>query len=102
MLYHKLGDFPQKRHTQFKKPTGGFYYEQLFGTEGFHGHSSLLYHVYPPTQIIKTSAPVNVAPQIAEEKMLSHRSFEGFNVKPAKDYLESRVPVLVNKDVHIV
>jgi len=40
-LYHKLGDFPQKRHTQFEKPNGGFYYEQLFGTEGFHGHSSL-------------------------------------------------------------
>ncbi|MEP7094617.1 MAG: homogentisate 1,2-dioxygenase, partial [Flavobacterium sp.] len=43
-LYHKLGNFPPKRHTQFEKPNGGFYYEQLFGTEGFHGHSSLSYH----------------------------------------------------------
>ena len=34
--------------------------------------------------------------------MLKHRSFEGFNVKPAKDFLESRVPVLVNNDCHIV
>ena len=61
-----------------------------------------LYHVNPPTQIIKTEKAVDVAPQIAEEKMLKHRSFEGFNIKPQKDYLESRKPVLVNNDVHIV
>jgi homogentisate 1,2-dioxygenase len=34
--------------------------------------------------------------------MLKHRSFEGFQVKPVADYLESRVPVLVNNDCHIV
>ena len=50
-IYHKLGSFPQKRHTQFEKPKGGLYYEQLFGTEGFHGHSSLLYEVHRPTQV---------------------------------------------------
>ena len=100
--YHKLGNIPHKRHTQFRKPDGGLYSEQLFSTEGFSNDSSLLYHINPPTQIIKTEKPVNVAPQIAEEKMLSHRSFEGFNIKPVKDFLESRVPVLVNNDVHIV
>jgi homogentisate 1,2-dioxygenase len=100
--YFKAGNIPHKRHTQFRKPDGGLYSEQLFSTEGFSNDSSLLYHIYPPTQIIKTGKPVNVAPQIAEEKMLSHRSFEGFNIKPVKDYLESRIPVLVNNDVHIV
>jgi homogentisate 1,2-dioxygenase len=45
---------------------------------------------------------VDVSPVIAEEKMLKHRSFEGFKVKPAKDYLDSRIPILVNSDVHIV
>jgi homogentisate 1,2-dioxygenase len=34
--------------------------------------------------------------------MLSHRCFEGFKIKPKKDYLDSRIPVLVNNDVHIV
>jgi len=100
--YYKLGNIPHKRHTQFRKPDGGLYSEQLFSTEGFSNDSSLLYHINPPTQIIKTDKPVNVAPQIAEEKMLRHRSFEGFNIKPVKDFLESRVPVLVNNDVHIV
>src|SRR5881275_219218 len=99
--YYKLGQVPHKRHTQFRKPDGGLYSEQLFSTEGFSNDSSLLYHVYPPTQIIKTEKPVNVTPKIAEERMLSHRSLEGFKIKPKEDYLESRTPVLVNNDVHI-
>ncbi|MGZ3959337.1 MAG: homogentisate 1,2-dioxygenase [Flavisolibacter sp.] len=100
--YHTLGNIPHKRHTQFRKPDGGLYAEQLFSTEGFSNDYSLLYHIHPPTQIIKTEKPVNLAPRIAEEKMLRHRSLEGFNLKPARDFLESRVPVLVNNDVHIV
>ena len=50
-FYHKLGTIPHKRHTTFKKPDGGYYYEQLFGTEGFSGMASLLYHVHRPTQV---------------------------------------------------
>ncbi len=99
--YTSLGSIPHKRHTQFRKPDGSLYSEQLFSTEGFSNDSSLLYHVHPPTQIIKTDTPISIAPQIAEEKMLKHRSFEGFNVQPAKDYLQSRKPVLVNNDCHI-
>jgi homogentisate 1,2-dioxygenase len=99
--YHKLGNIPHKRHTQFRKPDGNLYSEQLFSTEGFSNDYSLLYHVYPPTQIIKTEPHVSVAPAIAEEKMLKHRSFEGFNIKPEPDYLKSRKPILVNNDCHI-
>ncbi len=100
--YHTLGNIPHKRHTQFRKPNGELYSEQLFSTEGFSDDYSLLYHCHPPTQIIKTEAQVDVSPQIAEEKMLQHRCFNGFTVKPAKDFLQSRIPVLVNSDCHIV
>ena len=100
--YYKLGNIPHKRHTQYRKPDGTLYSEQLFSTEGFSDDYSLLYHCHPPTQIIKTEAQVDVSPVIAEEKMLKHRSLEGFNIKPVKDFLESRVPVLVNGDCHIV
>lgn len=99
--YHKLGNIPHKRHTQFRKPDGGLYSEQLFSTEGFSNDYSLLYHVHPPTQIISTDEPINMMPKVAEEKMLKHRSFEGFKVAPTADYLQSRKPVLVNSDVHI-
>lgn len=100
--YYTLGNIPHKRHTQFCKPNGGLYSEQLFSTEGFSNDYSLLYHVHPPTQIISTDTPIDVAPTIAEEKMLKHRSFEGFNIQPIADYLQSRVPILVNNDCHIV
>ena len=99
--YYTLGKIPHKRHTQFRKPDGTLYSEQLFSTEGFSSDSSLLYHCHPPTKIIKTEAQYSVAPKIAEEKMLRHRSFEGFKVKPTADYLESRKPILVNNDCHI-
>lgn len=100
--YYKLGTIPHKRHTQFRKPDGGLYSEQLFSTEGFSDDYSLLYHCHPPTQIIRTEAQVDVSPQIAEEKMLSHRCLEGFHIKPGGDFLQSRIPVLVNSDCHIV
>ena len=100
--YYRMGNVPHKRHTQFRKPDGSLYSEQLFSTEGFSNDYSLLYHCHPPTQIIRTEPQKDVSPQIAEEKMLKHRCFEGFSIPPADDYLESRIPVLVNNDCHIV
>jgi homogentisate 1,2-dioxygenase len=99
--YHKLGNIPHKRHTQFRKPDGSLYAEQLFSTEGFSNDYSLMYHCHPPTAIIHTDAPYDVLPRIAEEKMLKHRSFEGFKIQPTADFLASRKPVLVNNDCHI-
>lgn len=100
--YHTLGSIPHKRHTQFRKPDGTLYAEQLFSTEGFSDDYSLLYHCYAPTMITKTDEPIDVSPKVAEEKMLKHRSFEGFKLKPQKDFLDSRKAILVNNDCHIV
>src|ERR1044071_1765778 len=88
--YTSLGNIPHKRHTQFRKPDGSLYSEQLFSTEGFSNDYSLLYHCHPPTKIIRTDDPVNMMPKVAEEKMLKHRSFEGFNIKPEKDFLDRK------------
>ena len=100
--YHTAGTIPHKRHTQFRKPDGSLYAEQLFSTEGFSNDYSILYHTYAPTLIVKCDDPIDVSPQIAEEKMLKHRSLEGFKIQPEADYLQSRKAVLVNNDCHIV
>lgn len=100
--YHKLGSVPHKRHTQFRRPDGSLYAEQLFSTEGFSSDYSLLYHCHPPTAITHAEEPYDVMPQVAEEKMLKHRSLEGFKIAPHADFLQSRIPVLVNSDCHIV
>ena len=99
--YHKLGNIPHKRHTQFRKDDGTLYSEQLFSTEGFSNDYSLLYHIHPPTQIIRTDEAIDLRPSVADEKMLKHRSFDGLKIHPVSDYLKSRVPVLVNNDCHI-
>ena len=100
-IYHKLGKIPQKRHTQFEKPDGSLYYEQLFGTIGFDGMSSLSYHVHRPTQVKEIGKALDVSPKIAVEKNITSRKFIGFDVAPKDDFLESREPLLVNNDVHV-
>ncbi len=52
-FYYAMGKIPHKRHTQFRKPDGGLYAEELFGEEGFSGVASLLYHQHPPTRVSK-------------------------------------------------
>ncbi len=100
-IYHKLGNFPQKRHTIFQSPQGKHYYEQLFGTEGFHGFSSLLYHVHRPTQVKEILRSYSVAPKVAVEKNIKALLLKGFEVKATEDFLDSRKTVLLNKDCHI-
>ena len=100
-IYHKLGQIPQKRHTQFEKPEGGLYYEQLFGTIGFDGMSSLLYHTHRPTQVKEIGKPVDMQPKIAVAKNITSRKLIGFDVAPKDDFLEAREPMLINSDVSI-
>ena len=102
MHYYKLGQIPPKRHTQFRKPDGTLYHEELFSTEGFSDNYSLLYHANPPTQIVQVGAPYSVEPELVNDKQLKHRSLLGFNVEPNEDYLKSRTPILVNKDCKII
>jgi homogentisate 1,2-dioxygenase len=99
--YHSLGKIPQKRHIQFRKPDGSLYSEQLVSTEGFSAEYSLVYHGYPPTRVKKIDDPLSVAPEIALSKNMQHRSFQGFKVPSAEDYISARVPVLVNDDCYI-
>jgi homogentisate 1,2-dioxygenase len=100
-FYHSLGKIPHKRHTVFKNPEGGIYYEQLFGTIGFDGMSSLLYHVQPPTAVLEITQKKSVAPEIGLDKNMQMRSLQGFNVEATDDYLDSRTPMLVNSDCYI-
>lgn len=99
--YYTLGKIPPKRHTTFENPTGGLYQEELFGTAGFVGMSSLIYHINPPTVVSEIKQLKNVTPKIAVEKNMKALSFKGFSLKPETDYLESRKTVFVNNDLHI-
>ena len=99
--YHSLGSIPSKRHTVFKDKQGNFLYEELFGTIGFDGMSTLLYHTQRPTQVKKIVTSYDVRPKVAVEKNMKSISLKGFQVAPENDYLKSRVPVLFNNDCQI-
>lgn len=101
-FYHKLGNIPHKRHTQFRKPDGSLYYEQLFGTIGFDGMSTNSYHEQRPTQVKEIKKQYSVAPKIALKNNLKSYRLKGFQVKPENDFLESRKTVLINSDCAII
>ena len=100
-FYHKLGNIPHKRHTVFRKEDGGLYHEQLFGTVGFDGMSSLLYHNHPPTMVKEVLESIDMTPEIAIDKNMKALNLQGFDVKSTADYLASRTPVLTNSDCTI-
>lgn len=97
-IYHKLGNIPQKRHIVFKSRKGKLYYEQLFGTEGFSGMSSLLYHIHRPTQIKQINRSYSIAPKIAIQNNIRPLLLQTFQTPPKDDYLESRTPLMLNND----
>lgn len=99
--YQVRGSIPHKRHTVFRKPDGNLYAEELVSTEGFSDVYSLIYHCYPPTMVKQIGETINLKPEVAVEHNMQHRSFKGFDIQAADDYLESRIPVLVNNDVYI-
>lgn len=100
-IYHKMGKIPAKRHTIFEKPDGSLHYEQLFGTIGFDGLSSLLYHLHRPTMVKEVGTSIDMSPKVAIDRNMKALKFIGFDVEAKNDYLESRIPLLVNKDIHI-
>lgn len=100
-FYHKLGKIPHKRHTVFKKPDGGLYYEQLFGTIGFDGMSTNSYHIHRPTQVKEIKSQYSVAPKIAVKNNIESLRLRGFELKPEEDFLKSRKIIMHNSDINI-
>ena len=99
--YHTLGNIPHKRHTVFRKKDGNIHYEELFGTIGFEGMSSLMYHLHRPTQVKSIKPAYSVEPEIAVEKNLKAYLMKGFDVPKVKDHLESRISLMLNNDLNI-
>ena len=100
--YHKLGKIPHKRHTTFKKENGGYHYEELFGTIGFDGMSTLLYHLHRPTQVKDIIKSYSVKPKVVIEKNMKAYLLDAFKAPKIPDLIESRLSILVNNDLNIM
>ena len=99
--YYKLGKIPPKRHTQYRKPNGELYSEELVSTIGFDSVYSIIYHAHIPTAVKKIGKPYSVAPKVAEVKQMQHRKYFGYQTEPEDDFLDSRKVIMLNNDCQI-
>ena len=108
--YRRVGEVPPKRHTQFRRPDGCLYSEELMGEEGFSSDSSLLYHREIPSAI--TDARPWELPDLATRPnhplrpihLRLHDLFPGDGPDAAwrgSDVVQGRRLVLGNADVRI-
>jgi homogentisate 1,2-dioxygenase len=106
VFYRSVGDVPPKRHTQFRNPGGGFYFEHLMGEEGFSGSSSLLYHRAIPSAIVDSRpwqlCDLTTAPNepLRPRHIRAHELFRDETWKTA-DVVTGRRLVVGNADVRL-
>lgn len=97
--YYQLGTIPHKRHTQFRASNDSLYHEELMGIRGFTGIQSLLYHLYPPTQVYKVFLERTIAFEFEEAGALRHRHLRTQKALSEGDAIASRIPLMANADV---
>jgi homogentisate 1,2-dioxygenase len=104
--YARGGSIPRKRHTQHRSATGGLYYEELMGEEGFSSDSSLLYHRAVPSAIVSATPwelpDLETVPNypLRPRRLKLHELFDGEDWKTT-DVVTGRRLVLGNADVRI-
>ena len=98
-FYHKLGNIPHKRHTQFKKADGKLYREELMGLEGFSSIQSILYHHFLPPRVKKTEDLGSAKPEYVDFGPIRHRAFKTAQTPLGPDPVTARIPLLGNNDV---
>jgi len=97
--YYKMGNIPHKRHTQFRKPDGNLYREEVMGLEGFSGLESILYHHFLPPRVLKVEDIGPMEETYSEFGPLRHRAFRTVDLPVGGDPVSSRKTILGNPDV---
>lgn len=102
-IYHRLGNLPKKRHVQFRADNGHLFQEEVFGSRGFDGRYSVLYHMYPPTEVRALEViSDDVHPKyVPASDGLKHRHLRLGDATIGGDAVSGRKVVLANSDVSI-
>ena len=99
--YTKMGNLPRTRHIQFRRPDGALYSEELFGTEGFDGPTSTLYHIHPPTQVSGWQTVYSTKPEYVERDVMRMRHTVTNDMPPKGDVITGRIVLFGNEDVEM-
>lgn len=97
--YVRMGEVPRHRHTQFRKPDGTLYAEELVSTRGFSGPMTLAYHLQLPTEVKSWEDMGNVRPTFLESEPLRHRHLLTTRLPATGDAITGRIALLGNNDV---
>ncbi len=97
--YYRLGQVARKRHTQFRRPNGDLYHEEVMGIHGFAGIQSILYHIHPPTRVQQVQLHRPVAIEYETNSALHPRHLRTTHLPAGGDAVEGRVPLMGNHDV---
>ena len=101
VFYRQMGEIPHKRHTQFRRPDGGLYAEELQGEEGFTSDSSLLYHRHLPTAIVAAEAVEREPDTVLANHPLKPRHLKTHQLKVGGDMVDGRQLMMANDDVRL-
>lgn len=100
-FYHRLGDIPRKRHTQFRHTDGRLLSEELMGTRGFSGVQSTLYHLHSPTALISSELYSEETLELADPPSLQPSHVQGADFESVGDPITARRWLFVNNDIKI-
>jgi homogentisate 1,2-dioxygenase len=98
-IYQQLGRIPRKRHLAFRAPDGSLHPEELVGSKGFSGPSSLLYHLRLPTAVKSVRLFRDLTWAAETDRTLRHRHFRTGGLETGPSAVLDRVPLLFNADV---
>jgi homogentisate 1,2-dioxygenase len=99
--YQRVGEVPAKRHIRVASGDGGWLAEELMGTSGFNGGSSLLYHRHSPSAIEGAEEIADDRPICSPDQPLLPRHLRTTDLATGGDPVRDRHVLLANADVTI-
>ncbi len=103
--YLRLGSIPRKRHIAHPNRPGfkgeGIHYEEVVTLAGFSRAYSLVYHLRPPTRVVKLEPADTVPLDVVDQPALRHHHLKTRSIPRTGDPISGRLPLLVNDDVII-
>ncbi len=101
--YLRLGSIPRKRHIAHPNVPGfkaeGIYYEEVVTVAGFSRAYSIVYHLRPPTRVVRIEPAGTERIEVVDEPVLRHHHLKTGSIPRSGDPITGRLPILGNDDV---
>ena len=102
--YLRLGSVPRKRHIAHRREEGhrgeGIYYEEVITTAIAGRAYSIVYHLRPPTRVLRVESAGSLDWEFEDTSVLRHHHLKSGKMHDRKgDPISGRLPMLANDDV---